>query len=265
MNYLKNQYLDDYEKVSDEIKFITNSKIRLKVMHIIFDNPLTMREIHSQSSLSYSSISSNISKLEKGGFIYRQYSKYYLNNNLKLFLINIFDFDNVLSLVLNDFSDFFIKHYIDSIPKSLIEELYLLNNSKLVENNDYDVYKTYNVIKRLFNSNDSIKAILPFIYSDFIDILKKAIKNSCEIEIILPKNIARNIKNNLTKNELKKIKLIEINSKIDFSLFVSSKNMALGLFKDDDFYDQNRLLVSYDKKGLIWAEKLFNEFKRNIN
>lgn len=41
--------------------------------------------------------------------------------------------------------------------------------------------------------------------------------------------------------------------------------MILGLFKDDGYFDQNRLVTSRNKQAIRWAQNLFINFKRRIN
>ena len=49
--------------VGDELKFLNNSDIRIKVLVDLLNGPLKIRDIAKKSLLSYSSISSNIHKL----------------------------------------------------------------------------------------------------------------------------------------------------------------------------------------------------------
>jgi len=40
--------------------------------------------------------------------------------------------------------------------------------------------------------------------------------------------------------------------------------MSLGLFKNDDSFDQNRILISQDSKSYQWADELFNHMKHRV-
>ena len=37
--------------------------------------------------------------------------------------------------------------------------------------------------------------------------------------------------------------------------------MVIGFFKDDGYFDKNRLLTSKDAKSIEWANNLFENFK----
>lgn len=260
---LNSNQVDYYDKVKDEIKFITNSKLRLKILTILFESPSTMKEIHSKTSLSYSSISSNLFKLELKELVYRFSNKYFLNNIIKLYLMNLLDFNKFL-LLLNDFADFFIDHNIKTISLKSISNLYLLEGSQLIESNGYDIYKTYNIIQKILKEGNYVKIILPFIYSNFIEFLSKSKKYDIKFEIIVSKNIFKNLKKEIINRKISNVKLIESKRDIYLSLFISDNKMALGLYKNDNLYDSNRLLFSNSKNSLIWAENLYNHLKNEI-
>ena len=61
--------MENYETISEEIKYITNSLVRLKILATLYEQPLNMKDINRTTGLSYSSISSNMFGLELGGFL----------------------------------------------------------------------------------------------------------------------------------------------------------------------------------------------------
>lgn len=50
-----------------------------------------------------------------------------------------------------------------------------------------------------------------------------------------------------------------------FLLISTNDVMVLGLFKEDGYFDQNRLLTSKNEKSIKWADNLFNNFKNSLN
>ena len=95
-------YLESYELISEEVKYMTNSIIRLKILATLYKCPLNMKDLNSITSLSYSSISSNLHNLELKGHVYREHNKYYLSNTTKLEVEQVLKLGNLLNL-LNDF------------------------------------------------------------------------------------------------------------------------------------------------------------------
>ena len=90
--------LEIYENVSDEIKYISNSFIRLDIVETLFSGSKTMKEINSVTGLSYSSISSNIHNLELGGYVFREFNKYHLSNIMNIYFENILDFKKTTAI-----------------------------------------------------------------------------------------------------------------------------------------------------------------------
>ena len=70
--------MENYETISEEIKYITNSLVRLKILATLYEQPLNMKDINRTTGLSYSSISSNMFGLELGGFIDRSGNLYHI-------------------------------------------------------------------------------------------------------------------------------------------------------------------------------------------
>ena len=66
--------------VEDDLKFLNNSEIRLKVLVDLLDGPLKIRDINRSSLLSYSSISSNVHKLCEEGYVEKIHNSFQLTN-----------------------------------------------------------------------------------------------------------------------------------------------------------------------------------------
>lgn len=58
-----NDELNDLKNIQKEIKFLTNSDNRLKILHCLLKSPQTLKGIHEETGLNNSSISINVSSL----------------------------------------------------------------------------------------------------------------------------------------------------------------------------------------------------------
>lgn len=158
--------MENYETISEEIKYITNSLVRLKILATLYEQPLNMKDINRTTGLSYSSISSNMFGLELGGFIYRSGNLYHISNTTELYVSNILELKYTINLF-NKFFNILDAHIVDMIPEKSVAQLYLLGRAILVESNEKDVYRTYNIIQHALNEASSLKCVLPFFYGDF--------------------------------------------------------------------------------------------------
>ena len=255
--------IENYETISEEIKYITNSLVRLKILATLYEQPLNMKDINKATGLSYSSISSNMFGLELGGYIYRKGNLYYVSNIAKLYISNILDLKDTIKLFAK-FFNILDAHIVDLIPEKSVAELYLLGKAILVESNDKDIYKTYNIIGHALEDAGSLKCIFPFFYEDFNMYINDLIGEDKPIEMLIPHNIKENFEYFLNL-EQDNVKSGTFDLENNFLLVVTDKVMILGFFRDDGNFDQNRIITSKKEECINWGDNLFENFKNKIN
>lgn len=57
------------KNITNEIKFLAKSGIRLKILKELNMQPSSVKELVRKTNITYSSISSNLTKLEKNGHV----------------------------------------------------------------------------------------------------------------------------------------------------------------------------------------------------
>ena len=246
-------YLENYKSVSEDVKYISNSLIRLKILATLYKGPFNMKELNEITNLSYSSISSNMHGLEIKGYVYRELNKYYLSNEMKLNIESVLELKEIIDLI-NDFFNILDGHIVDIIPNESIAELYLLGKANLIESDGVDVYKTSMYIEDVLKSAKSVKCVLPFYYENF----NHLIDDIEDTEILIHESILEVLEESL-QEEVKSFKINNI-----FLLIVTDEVMLIGFFKDNGFFDQNRLLTSKNKDSILWANNLFENFKNKV-
>lgn len=249
-------YLKNYDSISEEVKYLNNSLIRLKILSILYDEPLNMKDINGRTGLSYSSISSNMHNLELKGHVYRHQNKYFLSNSARLHIEEISELSSIINL-LNRFFNILDKHLVNMIPNESVAELYLLGKANLMESDGIDVYKMYNFIEKALTAADEVKCILPFYYENFNVKLNNLALNEKKVEIMVPEFMFEIFEE---KSMVKKISSLD--AEFNFLLIITNEMMILGLFKEDGYFDQNRLLTSKNEDSIRWANNLFNNFKK---
>ncbi|WP_406534863.1 helix-turn-helix transcriptional regulator [Methanobrevibacter sp.] len=249
-------YLENYESISQEVKYLTKSLIRLKILAILYEKPLAMKDLNEGTGLSYSSISSNMHFLELRGHVYRYKNKYHLSNSTKLKIEEIIELGSIIKL-LNEFFNILDKHLVDMIPNQSVAELYLLGKANLIESDGIDVYKMYNYIEEVLTNANEVKCILPFYHENFNDKLNDLVDNRKRVEAVVPEVVIEIFEE---KSKIKR--LFTFTGEHNFLLIITDEVMILGLFKDDGYFDQNRLLTSKNEDSIKWAENLFKNFKK---
>lgn len=248
-------YLKSYDSVSDDVKFTANSIIRLKILAALYERPHNIKELAEATRLNYSSISATLHGLELKDFVYREFNRYHLVNAIRIQMKNVLELKEVVNL-LNDFFNIIDGHVVDMIPEKSVAELYLLGRANLLESGGVDAYKIYNFIENSLNEANEVRCILPFYHVDFNRRLNSMVKKGRFVELIVSKDVLEIYE---SKSKVKYLSSFEENS--NFLLIVTDKMMILGLFKDDGFFDQNRLLTSKNEDSLKWANNLFENFK----
>lgn len=262
----KNNYFSSYESIENEIKFLINSKIRMKILNCLLYDSASMKDIHIKADLTYSSISNNIHKLEEKGYITQSSGKYRLNNLIKMKLYDIIDFNDSIN-VINEYNKFWTDHNTEAIDIDSLRIISQLKGSEIIESDPTDIYKTHNYFKDLLKESSHIKSIFPFIHPEYYSIYENLIKNRANIELLLSKSIAisfiKSMDPNLTKIALNegKVKIKSLNNEIKFALTVTNNFLSVGLFKLDNTYDQNKILISQHKKAIDWGNKTFETYR----
>ncbi|WP_405266886.1 helix-turn-helix transcriptional regulator [Methanobrevibacter sp.] len=248
-------YLESYDSISEEVKYLTNSLIRLKILAILYEEPLNMKDLNDSTGLSYSSISSNMHYLELKDHVYRYRNKYFLSNSTKLKIEEIIELDNIINL-LNEFFNILDKHLVKMIPNKSVAELYLLGKANLIESDSIDVYKMYNYIEDVLTSANEVKCVLPFYHKIFNEKLNDLVVDKKKVEAIVPEVVF-----DIFEEKSKIESLTTFGGEQNFLLIVTDEVVILGLFRDDGYFDQNRLLTSKDSDSIAWANNLFANFK----
>lgn len=247
--------IKNFENIFEDVKFTTNSYVRLKVLATLFSKPQNMKEITKKTKLSYSSVSSIIHDLELKHWVYREHNKYFLTNSTQLCIGNVLELDKIL-FIIDEFFNIFEGHVVDVLPDDSIFNLSHLEKAHLLESSGIDVYRTYTLIQNCLTDAGDVKCIMPFFYEPFFDIFNELISDGKDVEILVPVGVL---------DDFKEKSGIEILTPFDelraFLLIVTGDEMILGFYKEDGLFDQNLVLTSKSSDSIVWANNLFKNFK----
>ena len=110
--FKNDEYIEDLNAIFEDVKFSTNSFIRLKILATLFEEPQNMKDMTGNTGLSYSSVSSNVHDLELKNLVYRDCNRYFLTNSAKVKIQNILELNRIMSL-LNEFFNILDAHIVD--------------------------------------------------------------------------------------------------------------------------------------------------------
>ena len=260
--------ISSYE-LNENLKFLTKSEIRLKILSELEKEPLSIKELVEKTNITYSSVSSNVNKLEKLNHIEKYDNVYYINPISQIYFKSLMDFKYSIDMII-DYDEFWSQHNINNLSLESIQNITDLKESRLIETTPLDIFKTHNVTKKQILESGSVKAIFPYLHPEYPSIIEQVLKNEGYVELILPKDIFRETlfsideatRKKATKNG--KLKVYAAKNDLKIYLTVCDESMGLGLFKNDGSFDQNRILISDDEKSKNWAGKLFENIKNEM-
>lgn len=261
--------MDTSNNIDNDIKFLAKSEIRLKILNELDKHPDNVQGLVKKTNIAYSSVSSNIGKLENHDYITKVENKYYINPMTQVYYKTLMDFKSSVELV-TDYDSFWNKHNLNQLSITSIKRITDLKNSELIETTPIDIYKTHNTIKNQIMNSKNIKAIFPYLHPEYPNLIEGILKNNGTVELIVPKSIFKEllfrVNDNVRRKALryKKLKVYSFKNDLNLYLTICDENMSLGLFKNDGSFDQNRVLVSNDEQSHEWAEELFNHIKKQV-
>lgn len=270
--YQKNnrrQKMQTFNEINGNLKFLAQSEIRLKILSELYEKPENIRGLVKKTKINYSSVSSNVSKLEENEFIHKIEKEYYLNPMSKIYFETLMDFKRSIDIII-DYGAFWNQHNINQLSIDSMENIIDLKDSKLIETTPLDIYKTHNTTKNQLIESKNVKAIFPYLHPEYPDLIETILKNGGSVELVIPrvlfKAIMSPINDLVKKDAIKQGRLIvyTVTNELNLYLTICDDKMSLGLFKNDGSFDQNRILVSDDEKSHEWAEKLFKHVKHMV-
>ncbi len=261
--------ITEKEYIDRNIFFILKSEIRLNILSELNKEPQSIGDIVNKTKMAYSSVSSNMHRLEYYNHVKRVDKKYEINPMTRIFINQIIEFKKSIDVVKN-FDTFWYKHDIKYISSESIEDITYLYESKLIETNPVDIYKTHDIIKNQLKQATNIKAVFPYIHPEYPQLIENILKNNGHIELIMNKTIYQGIiykiDEKLRRDNIKEgnLKITLLNNDLEIYLLICDDTMNLGLFKNDGSYDQNRILNSTSKESIKWANRLFETIKEGV-
>ncbi|MGB9979138.1 helix-turn-helix transcriptional regulator [Methanobacterium sp.] len=247
-----------YGEIKDDLKFITSSDIRAKIIISLKEGPKKLGDLKDEVHMRSSSILHSMSQLESKNLIIREFQSYSLSQTGEMTATIIINMVNSFSLIKTN-EDFWLNHKINEIPESLMDEIDYLGDFKVINSSISDSPEQ-SPFKELLLNSKVIKGIISplIIYDEFEVVNKKE-----DVHIILANNALNDIIEGLNsqKNTIitENIKLWKINDDLKLVLIVTDNFMLLNLPKVQE-NDSISYLISETEKSIEWGNKLFNYY-----
>lgn len=170
--------MDNNEDIDKDIKFLVKSEIRLKILSELNKNPDNIRGIVKKTNITYSSVSSNIGKLERGNYITKTNKKYRINPTTEVYFNSLMEFKQSVDLI-NSYDEFWDKHNLNQLSIESVRNISYLKDSKMIETTPIDIFKTHNAIKEQIIESKNVKAIFPYLHPEYPKLIENVLNIGC--------------------------------------------------------------------------------------
>ena len=246
-----------YEEIKDDLKFITSSDIRAKIIISLKEGPKKLGDLKNEVHMRSSSILHSMSQLETKNLITREFQSYSLSQTGEMAATILIDMVNSFSLIKEN-ENFWLNHEINEIPDELIGKIDDLSDFKIINSSISDSSEQ-SIFKELLLNCEVIKGIIsPLIIHDEFEVVTK----KEDIHFILAGNNSKDAIGKLKFQDIsitENIKLWEIKGNLKLILIITDKFMLLNL-PPIQKNDSISYLISETEESIEWGNKLFNYY-----
>ena len=259
--------LDFSDDQFDLTRYVLTSEIRLDLLLNLYDGSKVLDEIKLDLNKKPGNLLRGLNELIEKKLVIKQDKVYSLSSTGYLLSMNIINLFNNWNSVENH-HDFWQKHSINSFTTKFIRRIALWENAELIESNNTEFAKTFNVYSENIVGSKEINIIFPIFSKMYIIIiLDSLIKNEGILNIITNKSILDLIHEN--DDEIRFSSLVDegrINvflTDYDLEWFFSACDnfSSLFLFFNGRSFDVSEMLLIKDEDDIKDAVNLFNYFK----
>ncbi|MCG2829335.1 winged helix-turn-helix domain-containing protein [Methanothermobacter sp. K4] len=257
---------DVYEYLYEDLQFILKSSIRFRIMVSLLRSPKTFDEIKGEVKVSLPALYSNIRLLLEEGSISRLGDCYSLTSEATLKTLSALKLMNSVR-VINGFDEMWLNHDISGIPEYLIEDIDWLINSELIRSAPEDIYRPHNTYRELIADSEEVYGVSPISHRDLVDIYEGLLGRGVPVELVLTDGVIREMVLNasfgLLRTAIKNrnLKILRFPGPLKVAFTVTDRFLSLGLFDSRGFYDQNRDIMSTDRRAIEWGFRLYDHYR----
>ncbi len=260
------KFSDIYEYLHEDLQFFLKSPARFKILLSLLESPGSLEEIRNSSGVSMPAVYSNIRLLLEEGLVKRSGSLYSLSHEATLQILSALKLLDSVD-VISRFEEIWLDHDISGIPDDLIEDIDWLKDAELVRSTPTDIYRPQRTYRKLIMGSNEVYGASPISQMDLIDIYEGFLEGGVPVELVLTDEIIKNTVLNaniqLLKTAIKRrsLKIRRFRGDLKVAFTVTDRFFSMGLFGSDGLYDQNRDIMSTDRRAIDWGFRLYEYYR----
>lgn len=254
----------------EELRFILNSKIRSKVLIVLFYNEGTLDDLKRSLEKPSSTILHALHELTLLNLIVKSGKLYCLTSRGYIVSLVIFKYISNLYFI-NKSQDFLKNHSIGSIPYNILKDVYLLSDGEYISSEDIDLAKPLNEYLSIISDANELNIVLPIFSQIHIDAIIKNIKNenTTKLTLVTTSTILKSLKRSGYMRKLSRLSknhdiiILRYGGNLDVFLSFSKNFSTLSLFFNDGQFDDSVIFIDKTINGVRWSKNLFNYYLKN--
>ncbi|MDY6964610.1 MAG: winged helix-turn-helix domain-containing protein [Halobacteriota archaeon] len=259
---------DIYEESSDWLRFLLRSKIRIKILSVLNEDPKNLGELRKLLNLSSSTILQGMVEMEAEDLVENTEEGYALTNIGKIQKILIKDLLKSIVVISKD-KDFWLNHDISGIPEHLLRRIGELGDCEIVGSAPDDLLKTFsNFIQIVMNAKE-MKGVSPIYSPDYPNMVKTLVSKKADVDLVLSRKVLNKI---LETNQddlevLRKIisekylRLLVIDEDVKEAFTITDSALSFGLFRKNGAFDTTADLIAHGDEACNWGRELFEYYR----
>jgi len=256
--------IDSYEGVKDELKFLTTSGVRIKLLISLNKESMTMDQFRDEFGYRTSTILPVIAELKSKDMIYKDDRQYAVTPYGKLISSKLIDFVETLHMFKTQ-EQFWKNHETHVIPDLFFRNIGSLGRSTIIEDMPADLFATHRHFTELLGECEVVNGVSPFIHPDFPDLFKVFVESGAAVRLVVTRPVLK-LMSDRHKDVLQRVanmpnfsmRVIDEDVRIAFT--VTEKLLSIGFFRPDGTYDYGMDLVSEDAAAIGWGNALFEYY-----
>lgn len=257
----------------DILRLAACSDLRRDLMISLQEGEKPLSELRDEQGVSSTTAIHALRDLEKGNLIYQDEARNYALTKIgEITALKMVDFINAID-ALTKHERFWLEHDLGNIPPPLLGKIGDLSNSTLLMDTPTDTFKSHTTYIQVLEHANEVKAIYPIFNLEYLTTIQELVKGKrIEVELIVTNEVLDSIEGVVETEEAFKeflrepnFALLATDTNLKIALTITDSVFHLGLFALNGQYDNNKALISDDKKALSWGRELYAHCRRLSN
>ena len=262
------EILEAYKDIRESIQSIFGSRLQTQILLSLYGGVKTLGQLREVTGSSSQTIIPKIKKLESLHLVEGKNKEYRITSIGKVVSSKIDDIIRTIG-TFRRHDDFWANHYIEGIPKPLLDDIGDLLDSEIVIDANADIFKAYSNFLQIIKGADRILGVSSVTTPGFTEAIVGRVREGIEVDLVMNRDIVEKLAPQEPYAECLGVladhpnfKLRVTDEEMKLGITVTDKCLSLGLYRKDEItYDRNMDLISCDERAIKWGERLFEYYK----